>query len=590
MSTVNRRIRDEALRNAIARERYSDDLAREILQILRRSEVDLEQQLAARIAKLGPLYAQQSGRATTERLADFLAATREINDAGYRDLAARLESELFGRARFEAVDAKREISGALAAVDVQLDLRTPPLPVLEGLVKNKPFDGRLLSEWVERTRDNRWAGIRDAVERTVGVGLAQGETVDQMARRLQGAFELSRREATSLVRTSVAHVAAESREAMYQANADIIKAEAWVSTLDTRTTGGCALRDGKLYDIKTKEPIGHDLPYDGGPGRRHWGCRATSVPVLGTWEDLGLDGSKIGPGARAAMDGEAAGNEDYEAWLKRQPLGVKKAALGDARGLAFDRGVSLADATSLPIARLLAGVGAAVEPTSLASILAGGVEVPRFSRVSEAEEWLETRRYAGSVYMGRISLEAMQDIADGVAAVMSAFGTSVTEIGKIAGTKYRESMGVYIYNPYSRSAGKILLRQRLDEAKNKRAGEWMTAQASKQLGFTPKRAFAMDDSRRPMFALAAHEAGHAIYYQSFAQSLWEARIRKAIDAGSVTLRDRVTVSLYAKTNLSELWAEVTALVADGRSSEVPESILGIYRGVVEAVMEQRRTN
>lgn len=341
MTTVNQKIRDEALRSAISRERYSDELVRQILQILRRSEVDLEQQIAARVAKLGPIGQQARGRATTERLVDFLRQTREINDAGYVDLGKRLESELFGRAQSEAVGAKREIATAISAVGVQLDLHTPPLPVLEALVKDRPFDGRLLSEWVERTRDNRWAGIRDAVERTVGVGLAQGETVDQMARRLQGAFELSRREATSLVRTSVAHVAAGSREAMYEANSDIVRAIAWVSTLDTRTTGACKLRDGKLYDLKTKEPIGHSLPWNGGPGRLHWQCRSTSVPVLGTWEDLGLDGSKIGPGARAAMDGEAAGNEDYEVWLRRQPLEIKKAALGDLRGQLFHQDPSL---------------------------------------------------------------------------------------------------------------------------------------------------------------------------------------------------------------------------------------------------------
>jgi SPP1 gp7 family putative phage head morphogenesis protein len=193
----------------------------------------------------------------------------------------------------------------------------------------------LLSEWVERTRDNRWAGLRDAVERTVGIGLAQGQTTQELARRLQDSFELGKREATALVRTAVAHVAEGAREAMYLANDDIVKAVMWVSTLDSRTTGACKLRDGKVYDLKTKKPIGHDLPWNGGPGRLHWQCRSVSVPVLGSWEDLGLDGSSIGPGVRAAMDGEAPGSETYGPWLKRQPLPIKEAALGVSRGRAF---------------------------------------------------------------------------------------------------------------------------------------------------------------------------------------------------------------------------------------------------------------
>jgi len=67
-------------------------------------------------------------------------------------------------------------------------------------------------------------------------------------------------------------VSQKSRQSLYEGNEDIIKSLQWVSTIDLRTTVLCAVRDGLTYTVDTHEPIGHDIPWGGGPGNLHWGA------------------------------------------------------------------------------------------------------------------------------------------------------------------------------------------------------------------------------------------------------------------------------------------------------------------------------
>ena len=73
----------------------------------------------------------------------------------------------------------------------------------------------------------------------------------------------------------------------------------WVSTLDARTTEICRIRDGLKYAVGTHKPIGHLVPWLGGPGRAHWQCRSASVPVLKSWREMGVDMGEMDAGTRA---------------------------------------------------------------------------------------------------------------------------------------------------------------------------------------------------------------------------------------------------------------------------------------------------
>lgn len=156
---------------------------------------------------------------------------------------------------------------------------------------------------------NRTVRVRDAVRQ----GYVQGMTNDQIVRSIRGTqakrysdgvLDISRRDADAVVRTATGHFAGFTRDAWYQSQADLIGALQWVSTLDSRTTPMCRILDGLRYTAD-HEPIGHSIPWLGGPGQLHWCCRSTSMPIL-----KGDEGDPL-TGSRASADGPVSAKTTF---------------------------------------------------------------------------------------------------------------------------------------------------------------------------------------------------------------------------------------------------------------------------------------
>jgi SPP1 gp7 family putative phage head morphogenesis protein len=67
-------------------------------------------------------------------------------------------------------------------------------------------------------------------------------------------------------------------------------------------------------------------------------CRSTTVPVLKSWKELGLDLAEADEGTRASMNGQVPASETYQTWLKRQPTGFQDDVLGVQRASLFRQG------------------------------------------------------------------------------------------------------------------------------------------------------------------------------------------------------------------------------------------------------------
>jgi|CXWL01.1.fsa_nt_gi hypothetical protein len=67
-------------------------------------------------------------------------------------------------------------------------------------------------------------------------------------------------------------------------------------------------------------------------------CRSVRVPVLKSWEELGLDGSSLSPSTRASMNGQVPASETYETWLRKQPHAFQDDVLGATKGQLFRSG------------------------------------------------------------------------------------------------------------------------------------------------------------------------------------------------------------------------------------------------------------
>jgi SPP1 gp7 family putative phage head morphogenesis protein len=338
MGSVNERLLDEAIHHAIDLTRYSNGVVRRMIAVLNRMDAELVAAITQALLQM------PEGGFSIDRLEMLLGSARQINAEAIRQVFGELPGEL---QRFTVYEAGYQSKALLAAYPsdaralIQFQRVTPEQVYAAAL--SRPFQGGLLREWQASVEAGRMKQVRDAIRQ----GFVQGESTDQIVRRIRGTrakqfndgiLQRSRRDIESVVRTVVAHTAETARTEAYKANDDLIKALKWVSTLDSRTSPMCRIRDGKQYTVEDHKPIGHNIPWGQGPGRLHWCCRSCSAPVTKSWRELGIDMDELDPSTRASMDGQVAAETTYNQWLKRQPAARQDEILGPTRGALLRKG------------------------------------------------------------------------------------------------------------------------------------------------------------------------------------------------------------------------------------------------------------
>ena len=309
-------------------ERYKSRQVRQILTLLNKADKDLVGKIAERLAKIED-RGFDIGKANTNRLNYLLKVIREDRAAIYKELYGETRDELFDFAVYESDFQARLIEGSVASAGYEINLARPSVTQLKAAATSQPFQGRLLKEWYSGLATKTATQISDAVK----IGIVEGETTDQIVRRIRGTrsrqyrdgvLDIARRDAQAIVRTATAHVADRAANDVWRENADIIKGVKWVSTLDSRTSPVCRERDGKVYEVG-KAPA---IP-------AHFNCRSRTIPYLGEFN---------AKGTRVSSSGPIPEDVNYGDWLRKQPvsvqnevLGVKKAKLFRKGGLGIDR-------------------------------------------------------------------------------------------------------------------------------------------------------------------------------------------------------------------------------------------------------------
>lgn len=334
MQTANEKLADLAVSHQIYLQRYGGGVVRRFMALLNRVDDDLFARLTEALERLPP------ESFTVQRLDQMLVQVQRLNAEAYRAAGEELDGALLELAGYEASYQHRTIQAVLpAAVAEQLTVSAVSASQVHAAAMAKPFQGKLLKEALKDIEVAKAIRIRDAVR----MGFVEGETIGQMVRRLRGTralkyadglLAIDRRGAEALVRTAVNHTANYARQAVYEANADLIQQWQFLATIDGRTSAPCRGLSGKVF------PLG-----SGPQPPRHWNCRSTAVPVLkSAWEALGLSKSEIEPSTQASMDGQIAGGITYGQWLRGKPaefqdeiLGVTKGKLFREGGLTLDR-------------------------------------------------------------------------------------------------------------------------------------------------------------------------------------------------------------------------------------------------------------
>lgn len=330
METVNERLSDEAIAHMLFVSRYSTGVAKKMIKILNQSDAELSAKLFAALDDMEP------DNFTVRRLESLLGDVRKVNEIATKSMLDGLLSELKDFSKHES-GYQMDLFSSLLPAEVleRFPLAGISFEQVYAAAMSKPFQGRLLKDWASNLESDRLKRITSAVS----LGYLQGETVEMIIRRVRGtkaadykdgALQVSRANAASIIKTAVSHTAASAREKFAKNNSDIIDAKQWSSALDTKTSAPCRIRDRLAYSLKNK-PLGHKVPYLQGPGRIHWNCRSGEILITKSWKELGFKKGELSGATRASMDGQLPAETSYGEWLQRQSAYRQTQVLGPVR-------------------------------------------------------------------------------------------------------------------------------------------------------------------------------------------------------------------------------------------------------------------
>lgn len=331
MATVNEKLADATISHQIDLMHHENDVVRKIIALLNSVDTDLAAQIEQAMQDL-PV-----NQFNADRLDSLLLSVRALNRDVYNSINSTLAQDLSFLVHYEG-NYQATLFDAVIPADIvaKVSIARVDLVQVYAAAMARPFQGRLLKEWMAGLEETRAKRVRDAIR----IGYVQNQTTSEIMKRIRGTkalkyadglLDIDRRSVETITRTALSHTASFAREKVYKANSDLIKAVQWVSTLDGRTSELCRVRDGLKYTNETHKPIGHKVPWLEGPGKLHFNCRSSSIIITKSYRELGLNIDEITPSTRASMDGQVPADMTYNEWLKKQDAPRQNKILGVTR-------------------------------------------------------------------------------------------------------------------------------------------------------------------------------------------------------------------------------------------------------------------
>lgn len=259
-------MRDSVLQHMIYLERLKNSQTKEIVDFIDTNILaDLIDQLRIRYAKIENL-GYDTGAATTKRIEDMIASFEAITDR-FMDAHTNFKGTILDIGAHEADWQIRVLNDNTPK---QIDFILPTAAKINRVLTDSPFDGRTLEGWFE----NLAKTTQERLAVTIRQGIVEGQTVDQIVRRVQGTratrytdgiLNTTRAQTRAVVHSAIQHASNAARQEVFTENADYLKGVQWVSTLDSHTCLVCAPLDGKLFPVNEgKRPPIHTncLPAD----------------------------------------------------------------------------------------------------------------------------------------------------------------------------------------------------------------------------------------------------------------------------------------------------------------------------------------
>jgi len=270
--------------------------------------------------------------------ANVKMAARSYTDQSLAPIIQRFSSTVLRSISYECMDAERQTRAAVRAAIMGHDVRPavqesahemkgvpdPDRPEMDSWL---PYTDPALSSYGEiishkflKTTLDAWSDtlttkVTDLMGKQYLAGLMAGESMEEIAKRLTFSMDIPRQSALKMARTSIMAITNEMHDKAYKANEDLLKGYKYTATLDVRTCPICGGYDGQFFEKDADRP---SLP-------AHIDCRCTYVPVMKSWDELGLGPFTASGGYRASMDGAVPDTLTWEEW-KKDPEIQKKYA------------------------------------------------------------------------------------------------------------------------------------------------------------------------------------------------------------------------------------------------------------------------
>ena len=313
------------------------------IDALTRHQVYIHRYATSEVNKMLPFIDQMlrdvRSRMTMVSLTDFqmgrLAVLEQdlsiIVSQSVDKLSGQLSLDLTDFAEYETgftqrfLDSMINVDSAGVTLDqISAALDNTPMTLLSGRTPVTLTPNQAMSVFTRSTSST--------INRTIQSGIAQGQTTTEIVNEVSRVItHRTKAQAEALVRTLANHAGTVARDAVYQANSDIIESEEFVATLDIHTTDTCAGFDGQFFDLGQgpKPPL-------------HYQCRSVRIPKIRDEFVIGdLKGDRGSVGADGAQP--VSGKSTFGGWLRKQPASFQdeyfsKFADGEDRSKLFRNG------------------------------------------------------------------------------------------------------------------------------------------------------------------------------------------------------------------------------------------------------------
>lgn len=297
---------------------------------------EAQYQVATRLSSSDPLTTYTRARLTTllGQIDKALGTTMsKLNNIVLKDLT--------DVARVSAVSTASALE---SQVPGSIKVNLPSENVFKAIVDDKLILGAPAADWWIKLGTDTSFRYSQAIRQ----GVTLGETNSQIVKRVVDATNIVRRNARTLVQTSISSIANHARQETFTANNDLISKYKWISALDSLVCNLCLARADKEWDVNNK-PLGHNIPFQV-PGV-HFNDRCVITAITKSWKELGFDNIKEPKaGKRASVDGPVDSSMTLDKFLRSKSKSWQDETLGKGR-------VDLWRSNKITLEQLIDGTG-----------------------------------------------------------------------------------------------------------------------------------------------------------------------------------------------------------------------------------------